>query len=297
VSWNKIIIAVSHEKIDFISDFLLDLGALSITLQDAGSQELFQEELGETPLWQMTQIHAFFDKDFFLPAVIDALKVELGKNLIYQVEIVADEDWVQKSQENFPAKLFGSRLWVTPPWQPIELKANEIQMILNPGLGFGTGSHQTTSLCMDWLAQQDLTHKIVIDYGCGSGILALAALSLGAKEVWAVDHDPQALTATENNAQLNHFNRSALQIILPDQLPAIKADIILANILANPLCELAPLLMEHLAPKGFLVLSGFLEEEISRVSAAYIPQLTLIDSIIKEKWGALFLQSNCFNSL
>lgn len=289
MAWLRLIITEVRENADFISDFLFERDALSVTLEDAGVEPLFQEGLNETPLWKNTQIHALFAEHAPVSAVMDELSAALSKPLDYQIEHVEDQDWVQVTQQNFPAQLFANRLWILPSWQSPDALTSGVILRINPGLGFGTGTHPTTSLCLNWLAQQDLTNKTVIDYGCGSGILGLAALALGAKQVWAVDHDPQALIATQNNAELNHFPDAALNIVLPEQFPNVQADIILANILANPLCELASQLTRHLAPHGQLVLSGFLVEETERVARAYQPALQTIDAATQDNWVRLVL--------
>ena len=183
----KITIRIIAEHADFLVDFLEAYGALSVSLQDAGDQPLFQVTPDETPLWKNTQIQALFDEDVSLDALLP---------LIEGIESVEEENWVEKTQRNFQPQQYGDHLWIWPAWMepPTDPKARVIR--LNPGLGFGTGSHPTTALCLKWLASQEVSNKIVVDYGCGSGILALAARALGAKEVWAVDHDPQALMAT-----------------------------------------------------------------------------------------------------
>ena len=246
-----------------------------MSLEDGGDQPLFQEMLNETPLWKDTQIHALFDESIPLDKILQELTAVLESPIDYKIETVIEENWVEKTQQSFPARCFANRLWVVP---------SGIVLRINPGLGFGTGAHPTTSLCLEWLAMQDLNDTTIIDYGCGSGILGLAALTLGAKKVWAIDHDPQALLATRNNAELNHFADTTFSILLPEQLPQIQAEIILANILANPLCELAPKLINHLAPQGKLVLSGFLVEEKERIINAYCPSLQVIETTIQDNW-------------
>ncbi len=271
----QLVIQTSAEQANQLSDFLAEEGALAVSLADAGDQPLFQEKLNETPLWRSTQINALFAEDFPLKQLIQNLEKLFSAPVHYQIESIVEQNWVEKTQENFPARCFANRLWVVP---------SGVALRINPGLGFGTGAHPSTALCLEWLAQQPLAHKTVIDYGCGSGILGLGALALGAEKVWAVDHDPQALTATRNNAELNSFAEAVLSIVLPEQLPQIQADIILANILANPLCELAPQLISYLAPHGQLVLSGFLAEEIERIVNAYSPALELTSSASQENW-------------
>ncbi len=334
--WKLIINTDDH--IEWISDFLSAYQALAVSLQDAGEQPLFQEALNEAPLWKNTQVQGLFAEHHQAQAVIQALQTALQKVLTYQIDSVPDQDWVQVTQNQFPPRCFANRLWVLPAWQEDFNNYPGIILRIEPGLGFGTGAHPTTGLCLNWLAQQNLQNKTVIDYGCGSGILSLAAMALGARSVWAVDHDPQALIATTDNAKLNHFSpfplstasmasclypafggadarneggalraappydppwrkESSLQRellgiypVLPEQLPEIKADIILANILANPLCELAPKLMQHLNSGAFLVLSGFLSSELDRVAAAYQPPLQQFCLDMQEDWVFIVLK-------
>lgn len=287
----EVIVMGTSENADMIGDFLTDHGALSVTFEDGGEEALFQVGLNEAPLWRETRIHGFFDQETSLNHLLLKLAATLNQILSYQINSVEDINWVRMTQQKFPAQLFAQRLWVIPPWQTVEKTSDNVILQLNPGLGFGTGTHPTTALCLEWLASCDLTQQTVMDYGCGSGILGLAALALGAKKVWAVDHDPQALIATQNNAELNHFQPSVLQIVPPEQLPMLKADRIVANILANPLCDLAPILMDLLQPGGSLVLSGFLREEMDRVVQAYQPAMQVIDSVIRENWVRLHLET------
>lgn len=285
----KLILNISSEWAEIVSEILSEHQALAVILQDNGDQPLFQVIPQETPLWQDTRVEALFSENFPLLKIIHDLENLLKAPVPYQVEILAEENWVEKSQAHFPVLNFADRLWVVPPWR--EAPPNvETLLRINPGLGFGTGTHPTTALCLKWLVQrQTLTGKMVVDYGCGSGILGLAALALGASQVWAVDHDPQALTATRNNAELNQFSDDHLLIVPPEDLVAVKADIILANILANPLCDLSTHLISFLAPGGSLILSGFLETERPRLLQAYTPMLKVVSEAIEEHWLRLEL--------
>lgn len=285
----KITIRTTADQADAVVDFLEAYGALSVSLQDAGDQPLFQIIPNEAPLWKNTQIQALFDESVPLDALL---------SVIDSVESVEEENWVEKTQRNFQPQQYDDRLWIWPAWMEPPTDSKAVVIRLNPGLGFGTGSHPTTALCLKWLARQEVSNKIVVDYGCGSGILALAARALGAKEVWAVDHDPQALMATKENAALNHFSDSALHIVSDKDLPnTLAADIILANILANPLCELSPRLIGLMATGGALALSGFLFEEKDRILRAYQPPLELIKtesafSGPRENWQLAVFKSN-----
>lgn len=188
--------------------------------------------------------------------------------------------------DHYHAMSFGKRLWICPSWQtPPDPKA--VNLMLDPGLAFGTGTHQTTALCLQWLDGADLTGKTVLDYGCGSGVLGVAALLLGAKSVLAVDNDPQALAATRDNAGRNGC-ADRLRVRLPDLRVAIEpVDVVLANILAGPLIQLAPLLSASLKPGAYLVLAGLLEEQAKAVMAAYEPVVTFLPSVSHEGWWRL----------
>ncbi len=284
----KLIFNISSEWAEMISDILAEHQALAVTLQDNGDQALFQEAPQETPLWQDTRVEALFSEDDLFPKIIKELEILLNAPVNYQLETLVEENWVEKSQANFPVLNFCDKLWVAPPWQSAPVISGTLLRI-NPGLGFGTGAHPTTALCLKWLVQQTLPAKIVVDYGCGSGILGLSALALGAKQVWAIDHDPQALTATRDNANLNSFSQNKFFILPPEEFTQVKADIILANILANPICELAPRFIQHLAPGGVLILSGFLESELARVLQVYTPNLQVLDTAFEADWVRLAL--------
>jgi ribosomal protein L11 methyltransferase len=180
---------------------------------------------------------------------------------------------------------FAEKLWVCPTGQENH-EAGTVCLTLDPGLAFGTGTHPTTALCLEWLASHDLTDKIVIDYGCGSGILAVAAVLLGAKHAHAIDIDPQAITATLSNAEKNQVSEK-ISCYLPEQFSPLAADVVLANILAKPLIELAPAIMQLVKPAGQLVLSGILNEQADSVSAAYSLQMAMNEAVSQEDWCRL----------
>ena len=189
--------------------------------------------------------------------------------------------------ENFHPMRFGQRLWICPSWkQPPQ--ANAVNLMLDPGLAFGTGTHPTTALCLKWLDSCPLDGKTVIDYGCGSGILGLAALLLGASNVIAIDNDPQALIATADNATRNHINPDRIQTYLPNQIPSgIKADIVVANILAGPLTELAPTIIQLTADKGLLALSGIIASQADELLNVYQKWCSMDKPIVEDGWVRL----------
>ncbi len=270
MSWQKLILQVPKHMAESASEYLEETGALSITLEPAENEELFEPAPGTTPLWQLTQLSALFAENTPLQDILVGLKQAIAPEAIvhYSMETLADQDWQKACTDAFSPQCFGERLWICPSWhEPPE--PDTPCVILDPGLAFGTGAHPTTALCLEWLAQFMQAGDSVIDYGCGSGILAIAALKLGAKEVWAVDNDPQALEATLENAKRNHCSPAALHVMTPPQLPPLQVDILLANILANPLIHLAPELLSLLKPQGKIVLSGILPQQADAVMAAY----------------------------
>ncbi|MGH8338382.1 MAG: 50S ribosomal protein L11 methyltransferase, partial [Gammaproteobacteria bacterium] len=200
----------------------------------------------------------------------------------HEFSLLEEREWSREWLKDFKPMRFGRRLWIVPSaCAPPDATAVNIR--LDPGLAFGTGAHATTALCLEWLDGTKLTGKTVIDYGCGSGILAIAAALLGALHVWAVDNDPQALTATQDNAARNRVI-SALKISLPDQLPVAKADVLLSNILAAPLVELAPCFAAHLKSGGSLVLSGILDSQRDEIHNAYAPWFQFAGDMQSDGW-------------
>ena len=284
MNWLQITFSCNPSQSERLEDALLACGALSITYQDAADQPLLEPGVGEMPLWDAIQFSALFTADVDTDAILVGVQSQLDFDLPrFRIEIVEKKDWERAWMDHFHAMNFGQRLWICPSWQtPPDPKA--VNLMLDPGLAFGTGTHQTTSLCLQWLDGMDLQDKTVLDYGCGSGVLGVAALLLGAKSVLAVDNDPQALLATRDNARRNAC-AERLTVRLPDlEAPAEPVDVVLANILAGPLIQLAPLLLRHLKPGGHIVLAGLLREQEAAVKAAYAPSVTFLPSADHEGW-------------
>jgi len=277
--WLQIILETDADVVDQISDGLFAVGAVSVTLQDAKEQPLYEPVLNTTPVWKRTRVIGLFDGD----ADIQRLQSQLQAMPPYRIEILADQEWTRVWMDDFHPMRFGERVWICPSWQtPPAPQA--VNILLDPGLAFGTGTHTTTALCLEWLDQQnDFSGKTLIDYGCGSGILGIAAAKLGADCVWAVDNDPQALLATIENAKKNGV-AALIRPVLPEQLPDLKADAIVANILAAPLINLATAFIGCLNVGAPLVLSGILREQCDNVKAAYAPGFGFAEVVERDSW-------------
>ena len=230
-----------------------------MTLQDAADQPILEPGVGETPLWDSCILTALFSASVNTAAIIEQINAVLPFSIKAEWQLVEDKDWSQEWKKHFkPIPCSEGRLWICPSWLEAP-EPNAINLRLDPRLAFGTGSHPTTTLCLNWLEKQSLAGKTVIDFGCGSGILGIAALLLCAEKVWAIDNDPQALLASRDNAQRNGIPDERLITLLPEQIPAeAKADIMVANILAKPLIDLAQQISALTLPKGQLCLSGIL---------------------------------------
>lgn len=271
---------ISDSEYIHISEMLENMGALAVTLTDAEDQPIYEPDLNTIPVWKKSQITALFSPETQLDLIIKNLNIA-----IYTIEKIEDKAWERVCMDQFHPVCFGKKLWICPSWHEIS-EPDAVIVSLDPGLAFGTGSHSTTKLCLEWLAlhHNEIKNKIIIDYGCGSGILGIAAAKLGAAQVYAVDIDPQALLATQENAVRNQLSLPTLK---PEQLEDIQADIIIANILANPLITLAPTLLSHLKPNGHLVLSGILVQQSDDVQKAYQSMINFDSPMIEDEWVRL----------
>ena len=282
--WLQVRLAITPEQAATYEEALLDVGAVSVTFMDAEDQPIFEPDLGTTPLWSHTHLLALFEADTDPAALLAHLALLTGGPLpAHQVEQIADQDWERSWMDNFQPLRFGQRLWIVPSWhQPPEPQA--VNLHLDPGLAFGTGTHPTTALCLEWLDGQSLHDCNVLDFGCGSGILAIAALLLGAKQACGTDIDPQALEASRDNATRNGIDTARFPLYLPSEMPADTFDLVLANILAGPLVQLAPTISQHVRQGGYLVLSGILAEQAEEVRAAYQANFILDPTAEKDGW-------------
>jgi ribosomal protein L11 methyltransferase len=284
VSWLQLVFESNRDQASALEDALLELGALSVTLQDSADEPVFEPGVGETPLWQATKILALFDAEQSAEPLIDALQQLITPLPVWRSEQIEDQAWERAWMADFQPMRFGKRLWICPSWaEPPD--PSGIILALDPGLAFGTGTHPTTALCLEWLDSQPLQDCTVIDYGCGSGILGIAALLLGARRVIAIDNDPQALLATRDNGERNGIAAERLIVYLPEELPAdCRAEVVVANILAGPLQSLAPLLTRLTLPGGRLALSGILAEQAEAVAAAYRSNFDLQPIAQRQEW-------------
>lgn len=282
MAWIQFIFNSTPDAADHLSDMLSECGADAITFQDNEDQPIYEPELGTTPLWSSTDVVALFDAETNPDSVITLLTNLMAPIALprYRVEAVEDKDWVREWMDNYHPINFGDRLWICPSWQTPPDK-NAVNIMLDPGLAFGTGTHPTTALCLNWLDQADVKDKYVIDYGCGSGILAIAAALLGAKKVIGVDTDPQALEATQANAARNGVE---IDTYFPDECPDLPCDLLLANILAGPLQSLAPRLAALTKAGAPIVLSGILDVQADMVSQSYQPWFDMNPPVQKEEW-------------
>lgn len=289
--WLSVSVDTDAARAEALSDALMELGALSVSVEDADAgTDREQPQFGEPgaaliPLWQSSRVVALLPPDTDVPLMLEeaAQSVGLSSPLSYQQTEVAEQNWVRLTQSQFDPIKITDRLWIVPSWHENPNPA-AINLILDPGMAFGTGSHPTTFLCLRWLCENVRQGESLLDYGCGSGILGIAAARLGAGRVVGVDIDDQALIAARDNA-----TRNAVEIELrhSSQPLAVQFERVVANILTNPLCVLAPLLCARVAPGGALALSGVLETQAEQVITAYAPFMTLTVTATHEGWVLL----------
>ncbi|RYC36951.1 50S ribosomal protein L11 methyltransferase [Pectobacterium zantedeschiae] len=283
--WIQLKINTSGKVAEQLGDAMIESGAVSVTFQDTHDTPVFEPLPGETRLWGDTDAIALYDAETDMNAVIAMLEQEplLGVGFKHKIEQLEDKDWEREWMDNFHPMQFGKRLWICPSWREIP-DPNAVNVMLDPGLAFGTGTHPTTALCLQWLDGLDLEGKTIIDFGCGSGILAIAALKLGAARAIGIDIDPQAIQASRDNAQRNGVSER-LELYLPKDQPAdLSADVVVANILAGPLRELAPLISDLPKAGGHLGLSGVLATQADGVAEAYADKFTLDPVAEREEW-------------
>ena len=289
VSWLKLRFTCDAATAARLAEHLEASGALAVSLDPAGDDAIYEPEPGTTPLWRSTAVSGLYAGDRDPGAIIAALAERLAPRPLpaHRLEVLADREWVRTHRDAFAPVCFGDRVWIVPSWsEPPTLAPGQVMVRMDPGLAFGTGGHATTAMCLAWLAGETLADREVVDYGCGSGILAIAAARLGARRVWAVDNDPQALVATRDNAEANGV---ADRITVRDaaDLPALTAQALVSNILANTLNALAGTLGTLLSPGGRIALAGILKEQSPRVIAGFAPWCALGPAAELDGWVLL----------
>lgn len=274
---------------EFVDEILQACGASAVSFIDAEDDPVLEPAPGETPLWSNTVTLGLFPEKTDLQPVLDALREQLPDADTLQVsdELVEDQDWVRVWLKDCPPLKFGERLWVCPHEKRVD-EPGSVTLLLDPGLAFGTGTHPSTALCLEWLATHDVSDQHVLDFGCGSGILAIAALLLGARHSVAYDIDPQAIQATRDNAVANGVSDRLTTVDPERRVEPFPADLVLANILARPLIELAPQLSATIRSGGALVLAGLLDRQADEVRAAYAPWFDFEPDHCRDGWTRLY---------
>lgn len=290
--WVQVSFEVREGAVETLETALELFGAVSVTLRDAEDQPLFEPPPGELPIWAHVKVTALFEEGMDLLRLKATLESAHPDRLsAWQIERLADQDWERLWMDGYEPMRFGGRLWIVPSHlEPPEPDA--VNLILDPGLAFGTGTHATTALCLEWLDKYPPAGLSVLDFGCGSGVLGLAALKLGAKAVTGVDIDEQALLASRDNLERNQLSSEAFTLFYPGELtPGSSFDLVLANILAGPLVELVDQLISRLAPQGQLVLSGILDERAGDVVAAYQERTDVLDLTLDQGWARIWCRA------
>lgn len=284
--WLQIRVQSTPEQVPELEDLLLGCGAMVVTFEDVNDDPVYEPELNTTPLWNNTRVTGLFEADADIEQIrplIDEKANELNTDLATKIEILEDKDWEREWMDSYHPIQFGKRLWVCPSWREIP-DPDAVNLMLDPGLAFGTGTHPTTALCLEWLDSIDCQDKTIIDYGCGSGILGIAGLLLGADKMVGIDIDPQAVQATQANAERNQIPADRIEVKLPPYESDLQADVVVANILAGPLAHLATTIAALVATNGQLALSGILSNQAQEVIDAYSPWFTIDSVVEKEDW-------------
>jgi ribosomal protein L11 methyltransferase len=285
--WLKVQIRSRATETQNIEQLFEDLGAISVTLEDAQQQSLYEPKPDETPLWEKVEISALFESSITMEELRKRCLEILGKELTQQLvfSTLEDQQWERVWLDHFRPMRFGKRLWICPSHYEVN-EPDSCVVYLDPGLAFGTGTHNTTALCLNWLDSAILDGKTVIDFGCGSGILAIAALKLGARTVIATDHDEQAIMATRENSRRNQLGDQLMAISSSHKIDT-QADLLIANIVVNVLIEMQETISSLVAPGGTLVLSGILRSQVAGVIAAYSKKFVFSEPTYSEEWVLL----------
>ena len=287
MAWQQLTIATNRELTATVETLLENLGALSVTMTDSADQPIYEPPLNSTPLWQHVSVTGLFEEQHDLSGVEQYFKQHIDDQNSWSLSLerLEDQVWERVWLENFQPIKFGNNFWVCSTEHEVP-DPNAILLRLDPGLAFGTGTHPTTALCLDWLANHQLEKSNIIDFGCGSGILAIAGLLLGAKSAIGIDIDPQALIATTSNAEQNNV-LDKIHVYGAEQYPSSPQAIVVANILAEPLISLSNDISALVKPRGHLLLSGILSEQVEQVTSAYQDAFIFCPAVIRDNWACL----------
>jgi ribosomal protein L11 methyltransferase len=285
MEWQQFVMNLETLDPSSVEEILVRHGAQSVTFSDAGDAPVLEPRPGETPLWNNTRVTGLFDSGVDMAGLLEDLRASLALEQLpdHSLESLADRDWEREWLRDFGPMQFGRRLWVCPAGSEPD-RSDAIIVRLDPGLAFGTGTHATTAMCLEWLDAIDLQGRTMLDYGCGSGVLAIAALKLGCKQAHAMDIDVQAVTATRENAAQNDVQDRLMVSASADDIDG-EFDVVVANILAGPLVELAASISERVKPGGQLALSGILSEQAAGVIEAYAPWVDFDEPEFREQDG------------
>ena len=284
MDWMQLTLETSKDQADFVSEILMGLGSISVTFSDTHDDAIFEPPVGETPLWQDTTISALFAEDVDQTHV-QAMLLQLCKIEQSSFDLLTDRVWEDECKKDFHAMQFGKRIWICPSWEDVSLLPEDAIVIdMDPGLAFGTGTHQTTDLCLQYLDENPPIDQTVIDYGSGTGVLAIAAVKLGASQAVAVDNDPQAVLSTIDNVRINQVDEYIKVLHTDDEGVLNKVDLLIANILANPLVGLCEHFSALVKSGGKITLSGILQEQLEMVLEAYNENFSDLKVKHKDDW-------------
>ena len=284
MDWMQLTLETSKDQADFVSEILMGLGSISVTFSDTHDDAIFEPPVGETPLWQDTTISALFAEDVDQTHV-QVMLLQLCKIEQSSFDLLTDRVWEDECKKDFHAMQFGKRIWICPSWEDVSLLPEDAIVIdMDPGLAFGTGTHQTTDLCLQYLDENPPIDQTVIDYGSGTGVLAIAAVKLGASQAVAVDNDPQAVLSTIDNVRINQVDEYIKVLHTDDEGVLNKVDLLIANILANPLVGLCEHFSALVKSGGKITLSGILQEQLEMVLEAYNENFSDLKVKQKDDW-------------
>ena len=288
MSWLQLTLETDKDSAEQLSELLDKFGALSVSLIALSDEAVYSQAVNsDTEFWDRTRLIALLHEDTDLDIMLVCLRDRVGVEKIFShhIELLKDKDWVNEYKQGLGPVVFGNQLCICPSWCELPENVGH-HIILDPGLAFGTGTHVTTALCLEWLAKNSIGGQCVIDFGCGSGILALAALRLGAAEAYAVDIDPQAIQVTRENAERNHLTENMI-VAHPDEIELPVADVLLANILFDSLQELAHIFANQMKPQGKIVLSGILAVQAEECLSTYASWFNMEPPLFRQEWTML----------